>query len=136
MQKVKWIWKAIASLWKASDQGSIIILYMLFKPELKDKPPSKADILRTLTRHSVGILLWKNHCQASVTCVGENVVLTAAHLFTPGRKDFKVLICEYHLNCLNFNSSILNLTAKQPLGRKKDCQSKEPYNSTMCYIFM
>nr|XP_034304049.1 uncharacterized protein LOC105338019 isoform X3 [Crassostrea gigas] len=55
--------------------------------ELKDKPPSKADILRTLTRHSVGILLWKNHCQASVTCVGENVVLTAAHLFTPDKSE-------------------------------------------------
>lgn len=55
--------------------------------ELKDKPPSKADILRTLTRHSVGILLWKNHCQASVTCVGENVVLTAAHIFTPDKSE-------------------------------------------------
>lgn len=55
--------------------------------ELNDKPPSKADILRTLTRHSVGILLWKNHCQATVTCVGENVVLTSAHIFTPDKSE-------------------------------------------------
>lgn len=109
---------------------------MLFKPELKDKPPSKADILRTLTRHSVGILLWKNHCQASVTCVGENVVLTAAHLFTPGRKDFKVRICEYHLNCLNFNSSILNLTAKLNLWGEKKIANPKSHIILQCVIFL
>ncbi|XP_062594673.1 uncharacterized protein LOC134256086 isoform X2 [Saccostrea cucullata] len=49
--------------------------------ELVNKPLSKSDIMKTLTRHSVGILHWQNHCQATVTCVGKNFVLAPAHIF-------------------------------------------------------
>ncbi|XP_048779156.2 uncharacterized protein LOC125682555 isoform X2 [Ostrea edulis] len=55
--------------------------------ELDKTPLNKSEIIRALTRHSVGILHWKNHCQATVTCVGENTVLAPAHIFEQDKSE-------------------------------------------------
>ncbi|XP_056020096.1 uncharacterized protein LOC125668178 [Ostrea edulis] len=55
--------------------------------ELDKTPLNKSEIIRALTRHSVGILHWQNHCQATVTCVGENTVLAPAHIFEQDKSE-------------------------------------------------
>ncbi|XP_061188048.1 uncharacterized protein LOC133196130 [Saccostrea echinata] len=55
--------------------------------ELVNKPLNKSDIMRTLTKHSVGILLWQNHCQATVTCIGKDLVLAPAHIFQQDKSE-------------------------------------------------